>query len=124
MPARSGPTPASPTGSPVVGTIGDGGATLDALANTPGFAAGKLDFVFLDHDKNAYLSDLQSIVDRGWLRAGAVVVADNVKLPGAPKYRAYMREQEGKTWQTTEHKTHAEYQTLVGDLVLESEYRG
>jgi catechol O-methyltransferase len=83
-----------------------------------------LDFVFLDHDKNAYQSDLQSILDRGWLHKGSIAVADNVGLPGAPKYRAYMREQQGKTWQTTEHKTHAEYQTMVGDLVLESEYLG
>jgi catechol O-methyltransferase len=108
----------------VVGTIGDGGATLDELAALYELGPGGLDFVFLDHDKNAYLSDLQSILDRGWLHKGAIAVADNVGMPGAPKYRAYMREQQGKTWQTTEHKTHAEYQTMVGDLVLESEYLG
>jgi catechol O-methyltransferase len=108
----------------VVGTIGDGGATLDALANTHGFTAGKLDFVFLDHDKNAYLTDLQSIVDRGWLRAGAVVVADNVKLPGAPKYRAYMQQQQSLSWRTIEHKTHGEYGSVFPDLVLESEFLG
>src|SRR6476646_6713682 len=51
----------------VVGTIGDGGATLDALAAEHGFAAGKLDLLFIDHDKAAYLADLQSILDRGWL---------------------------------------------------------
>ena len=42
----------------VVGTIGDGGRTLDALANEHGFTSGALDFVFLDHDKDAYLDDL------------------------------------------------------------------
>src|SRR3979409_2711933 len=31
----------------VVGTIGDGGGTLDALASQQGFTAGALDFVFL-----------------------------------------------------------------------------
>lgn len=102
----------------VVGTIGDGGATLDALD----FAPGSLDFVFLDHDKDAYLSDLRTILDRGWLRAGAVVVADNVGIPGAPRYRAYMKEHQGTSWRTVEHKTHAEYQTLLPDLVLESDY--
>ena len=35
----------------VVGTIGDGGTTLDALANEHGFAAGTLDVMFIDHDK-------------------------------------------------------------------------
>lgn len=104
----------------VVGTLGDGGTTLDTL----GFAPGALDFVFIDHDKSAYLTDLQSIVDRGWLHPGSIVVADNVKLPGAPKYRAYMKEHQGRLWQTAEHHTHGEYQTLLPDLVLESQYLG
>ena len=49
----------------VIGTIGDGGHTLDGLASDHGFARGKLDFVFIDHDKNAYLPDLLSVVERG-----------------------------------------------------------
>ena len=65
----------------VVGTIGDGGKTLDVVAAEHGFGAGCVDFVFLDHDKNAYLSDLQSIRSRGWLHKGTIVVADNVKIP-------------------------------------------
>ncbi len=108
----------------VVGTIGDGGRTLDALASEHGFTSRALDFVFLDHDKDAYLDDLQSILDRGWLHAGSIVVADNVRVPGAPKYREYMRQQQGNRWNTTEHKAHLEYQSLVSDLVLESEYLG
>ncbi|WP_370647238.1 O-methyltransferase [Mycobacterium sp. IDR2000157661] len=106
----------------VVGTIGDGGRTLDALATEHGFAPSLLDVVFLDHDKNAYLPDLQSILGRGWLHHGSIVVADNVGIPGAPKYREYMRQQQGRSFTTVEHKTHAEYQTLLADLVLESEY--
>ena len=108
----------------VVGTVADGGHTLDALAADHGFAAGALDFLFLDHDKDAYLTDLQSILDRGWLHSGSIAVADNVRLPGAPKYRKYMREQQGKLWQTAEHKAHVEYQRMLPDLVLESEYLG
>jgi catechol O-methyltransferase len=108
----------------VVGTIGDGGTTLDALTAEHGFSEGGLDFMFVDHDKEAYLPDLLSIVDRGWLRPGSIVVADNVRNPGSPKYRAFMREQQGKRWDTTEHKAHVEYQTLVPDLVLESTYLG
>ena len=107
----------------VVGTIGDKGATLDRLAER-GFGPGNLDFVFIDHDKSAYLDDLLAIVERGWLRRGAIAVADNVKVPGAPKYRAYMKEQQGKTWNTVEHSTHVEYQNLLTDLVLESDYLG
>lgn len=108
----------------VVGTIGDGGRTLDVLADEHGFGSGTLDFLFLDHDKDAYLDDLKSILDRGWLHPGSIAVADNVRVPGAPKYRAYMREQQGKLFDTTEHKAHLEYQSLVSDLVLESTYLG
>ena len=105
-------------------TIGDGGRTLDALTVRHGFTVGALDFVFLDHDKDAYLPDLQSILDRGWLHRGAIVVADNVKVPGAPRYREYMQHQQAVLWNTVEHKAHVEYQWLFKDLVLESEYLG
>jgi catechol O-methyltransferase len=108
----------------VVGTLGDGGRTISALESEHGFGEGSLDFVFVDHDKAAYVPDLELIQERGWLRPGAVVVADNVKFPGVPGYREYMREHEGRDWRTTEHETHVEYQTMIKDLVLESEYVG
>jgi catechol O-methyltransferase len=98
-------------------------AHVGTLATTPGslFAPGSVDLVFIDHDKDEYLPDLLRLEERGWLRPGSVAVADNVRVPGAPAYRAHMREQEGRAWRTTEHATHVEYQTLIGDLVLESE---
>lgn len=108
----------------VVGTLGDGGKTAEALAAEHGFGPGSLDFVFLDHDKDAYLPDTQLLLERGWLHPGSVLVADNVKFPGAPEYRKFMQAGEGTTWRTTEHETHAEYQTLLKDLVLESEFLG
>jgi catechol O-methyltransferase len=108
----------------VVGTLGDGGATMTALEDEHGFTPESLDFVFIDHDKDAYLPDLERIVGQGWLRPGALAVADNVKFPGAPPYREHMREHEGRDWRTVEHETHVEYQTLMKDLVLESEYLG
>ncbi|MGH3996472.1 MAG: O-methyltransferase [Pseudonocardiaceae bacterium] len=106
----------------VVGHLGDDGSTLDRLRAEYGFTNGSLDFVFLDHDKTAYLPDLERILTQRWLHSGSIVVADNVKFPGAPVYRAYMREQQGRRWRTTEHKTHLEYQSWIKDLVLESEY--
>jgi catechol O-methyltransferase len=105
----------------VVGSLGDDGQTVARLEGEQGFGAGGLDFVFIDHDKDSYLDDLQRILERRWLHPGSVVVADNVRLPGAPEYRAYMRAQEGQMWHTTEHQTHLEYQSLIRDLVLESE---
>lgn len=106
----------------VVGTIGDGGQTIATLEREHGFARGSLDFLFLDHAKEAYLPDLKAILEQGWLRPGALVVADNVKFPGVPDYREHMKSEEGRGWRTTEHETHVEYQTLIKDLVLESEY--
>jgi catechol O-methyltransferase len=108
----------------VVGTLGDGGTTIDRLRTEHGFGDGAVDFVFVDHDKSAYLPDLERIVGEGWLHPGSLVVADNIRFPGAPDYRAHMKEQEGRRWRTIEHDTHVEYQSLIKDLVLESEYLG
>jgi len=67
-----------------------------------------------------YLPDLERILAAGWLHAGSVVMADNVRFPGAPEYQAYMTAQEGKRWSTRAHQTHVEYQTFIKDVVLES----
>ena len=107
----------------VVGTLGDG-RTPDALEAEHGFGSGNLDLVFIDHDKAAYLPDLRLILERDWLHPGSVVVADNIRIPGAPDYRVYMRQEEGRSWKTVEHRTHVEYQSLLRDLVLESEFVG
>ncbi len=106
----------------VVGRLGDGGRTADALTHTRGFGAGAVDFVFADHALDAYVPDLELILSRGWLHPGSVVVADNVRFPGAPEYRRWMRLHQGTSWHTVEHRTHVEYQALLPDLVLESEY--
>ncbi|MDP6952081.1 MAG: O-methyltransferase [Alphaproteobacteria bacterium] len=108
----------------IVGTLGDGGETLSRLESEHGLSVGSLDFVFIDHAKDAYLSDLRLILERGWLHPGSIVVADNIKVPGAPDYHAYMKEQEGKLWRSREHKSFAEYQSVIPDLVLESDYVG
>jgi catechol O-methyltransferase len=106
----------------VVGTLGDGGGTMDTLEQEHGVTGGAVDFVFIDHDKDAYLPDLERLLRRGWLHPGTVVVADNVRFPGAPEYRAFMSREEGRTWRTVEHDAHVEYQSLIKDLMLESEY--
>jgi catechol O-methyltransferase len=105
------------------GILGDG-TTIGALETEHGFGHGSVDFVFLDHAKEAYLPDLQRIVEAGWLHAGSVVVADNVKFPGVPDYHEFMHEREGRDWRTVEHEAHVEYQSVIKDLVLGSEYLG
>jgi catechol O-methyltransferase len=108
----------------VEGTLGDGGSTIERLRSEHGLDEGAVDFVFLDHDKDAYLPDLERILDERWLHRGSIVVADNVRFPGAPEYKSYLEAQQGKSWDTIEHDTHVEYQSLIKDLVLESEYLG
>lgn len=107
----------------ILGTLDDG-KTADALETEHGFAPGSVDLVFLDHAKEAYLPDIKMIVERGWLHPGSIAVGDNIKFPGAPEYHAYMKENEGKLWKTDEHHTHAEYQSVIKDIVLVSEYLG
>lgn len=43
-----------------------------------------IDFLFIDHDKNSYYSDLQAIVNARLLSSGAYVVADNVLCFNCP----------------------------------------
>lgn len=47
-------------------------------------------FVFLDHDKDQYLTDLRTLEQRHLLSEGATIVADNVIFPGAPGYLEYV----------------------------------
>ncbi|WP_317495445.1 O-methyltransferase [Haloechinothrix sp. LS1_15] len=108
----------------LVGSLGDGGQTLARLESEYGFTAGALDFVFLDHGVDDYVPDLERMINKAWLRPGSVVVADNIRLPGAPEYRRYLREREGSAWRTVEHATHLEYQTLLKDVMTESVYLG
>jgi catechol O-methyltransferase len=50
-----------------------------------------LNFVFLDHDKHAYLDDLQELEKAKLIRAGVHVVADNVLFARIDSYRRYMK---------------------------------
>jgi len=104
----------------IVGSLGDDGKTIDKLRDEHAFTDGHIDFVFLDHDKEVYLSDLHLLLDTGWLKPGSVVMADNVGFPGVPDYKQYMANQQGERWETREHSSFVEYQSVIKDLVLES----
>jgi len=107
----------------VHGTLGDGGKTLEALKAQHGLA-GNVDVVFIDHDKEAYVPDVERILAAGFLHPGSVLVADNVGFPGAPAYRSFMEGHEGKRFRSESHRTHAEYQTLIPDVVMVSTFIG
>ena len=62
----------------------------------------KFDLVFLDHDKDCYLPDLQRLESKNLLnQEKCTLVADNVVFPGAPDYLRYVNADENKGWTTT-----------------------
>lgn len=83
---------------------------------------GTFDLVFLDHWKDLYRRDLQLIEERGLLRAGSTVVADNVgELFGADAYLDYVRS--CGRYDSENRPAHIEYSQLP-DAVEISVYRG
>mmetsp|Transcript_86958 Transcript_86958/g.140994 ORF Transcript_86958/g.140994 Transcript_86958/m.140994 type:complete len:184 (-) Transcript_86958:306-857(-) len=62
-----------------------------------GKSIGPVDYVLLDHRKNLYLPDLQTMEKLGLIVKGTLVVADNVIYPGTPEYLEYVGT---KSWDT------------------------
>ncbi|XP_038068198.1 catechol O-methyltransferase-like [Patiria miniata] len=54
------------------------------------YSIDKLDYVFLDHWKSDYLPDLKLLEEHGLLSNGAVIIADNILIPGIPDYLKYV----------------------------------
>lgn len=77
-----------------------------------------VDFCFVDHWKDCYLSDVQLLEGSELLRPGSRVVADNILYPGAPEFLKYM--QENPWFESTLHQSHLEFNGLVDDAILES----
>jgi catechol O-methyltransferase len=83
---------------------------------------GTFDLVFLDHWKDLYERDLRLIEERGLLRVGSTVVADNVgKLFGADAYLEYVRS--CGRYDSENRPAHIEYSELP-DAVEISVYCG
>lgn len=76
-------------------------------------AYGSFDLVFIDHDKDAYLSDLRLLEAHGLVRAGSVVVADNVLMNGDRMhgYLAHVRNPSGPYVTSTLYRSSIEYST-------------
>jgi catechol O-methyltransferase len=108
----------------VVGDLGDGGGTLARLGEEQGVGKGAVGFLFIDHAKDLYLRDLLILLEHEVLAPGARIVADNLRIPGSPRYRDFIRAQEGRLFETVAHHTHLEYQRILPDLVFESVYLG
>jgi len=88
----------------VVGTVS---TRLQSLQSQYGVRA--IDLLFIDHEKTQYLPDLKLIEQSGLLRAGSVIVGDNILYPGSPDFRAYLAGVDGRVYRTVEHDTVLEY---------------
>ena len=83
---------------------------------------GPFDLVFLDHWKELYTTDLQTLEKHGLLHPGSVVVADNVgEIFGAEQYLNYVRTC-GRY--ESEHRPATIEYTQIPDAVEISVYRG
>jgi catechol O-methyltransferase len=63
--------------------------TLTALLKSK-ISTDFIDFLFIDHDKSLYLSDLQQLEVSGLMKKGCFVAADNVVFARIDEYRRYM----------------------------------
>ncbi|XP_069476087.1 catechol O-methyltransferase-like [Ambystoma mexicanum] len=80
-----------------------------------------LDFVFIDHFKTAYVPDTKLLEECGLLKAGSVLLADNVITPGAPDFLEYVRT--SGRYDCTNFPSHVEYSTEE-DALEKAVYRG
>lgn len=55
----------------------------------------KIDFLFIDHLKDNYLSDFKLAEENNLFHSGSVIAADDVINPGAPDYLKYMQAHSG-----------------------------
>ncbi|RLN50753.1 hypothetical protein BBJ29_006995 [Phytophthora kernoviae] len=49
-----------------------------------------VDIYFIDHDDSLYVADAKKILTSGTLRTGSLLIADNILVPGAPEYLAFL----------------------------------
>jgi len=74
----------------IVGTGADGIQTLVKEGVFQGEGA-QLGMIFLDHHKPSYTTDLKLCERLGLVGSGTVLIADNMIVPGNPRYAEYVR---------------------------------
>ena len=90
---------------------------LGTAAETIPTLEGPIDLVFIDHWKDDYLTDLRRLEERGLLRPGARIIADNVGIFSSTlnEYLTYVRESDHI--ESTHYNTQMEYSTSIRDGV-------
>lgn len=61
---------------------------LEAIMKAEGVK--KVDFIFIDHGKSAYVPDFKLVEQLSLFRKGTLVLADNILFPGVPEYQEYL----------------------------------
>lgn len=84
----------------------------------------KFDFVFMDHHKDHYKSDLIDMINKKMLNKGALIIVDNCLNPGAPDLLKYMKDEEGKLFKHKVVDTFLEYSNKFPDQVVIAKYIG
>ena len=102
--------------------LGSSGDLLPELRRR--YSAG-FDFVLMDHWKELYDKDLQSLEKLRLVRKDSAVLADNIKIPGAPRYLEYLYHGKGyQTWRTSVIDVPFEYRPETPDAMTLSIWRG
>jgi catechol O-methyltransferase len=112
---------ASTTSTRLVGTVAGSGLIIGALAKEHGFATGRRGVLFVDHDTAHTCPTCRA----SWKVVGCAANPSwsRTEHPESDAEVArYMKQHQGALFDTVEHKTCGEYQTLVPDIVLESGY--
>lgn len=85
----------------------------------------KIDLLFLDHYKPAYVQDLKLCEQLHLITSGSVLAADNVIKPGNPPYLEYVRssveEKEAKAEQTTTPNSMTDFPETCANQYAEKE---
>ena len=79
-----------------------------------------VDYALIDHESSLYVKDLLILQNSGLLRKGAIIVADNVVIPGAPEFRKYMAN--SSDFDTLEHITDISVSHYLCDIMTVSKY--
>jgi len=102
--------------SVILGSSNVGQILQRAISNF-GFQKRTIDFLFIDHCKDCYLTDLKNLEESGLIKRHTTVVADNVVFAGIDDYLQYMQKlADGKIVRTETKETQLEYVGSDKDL--------
>lgn len=89
--------------------VGAGADSLKRLVEEGKVKQGELDVVFIDHWEECYLPDLRLCEELKLFHNGSLALADNVDMPGAPEYLAYVQKGGSGESGAVKYKTESQF---------------